>query len=186
MSFVGCIAVLLTCWMFPTSLRVRLRKKVVCGLYGFPVRRKAAKVGVGLRVKGPTRVNRKTELGDHFHTNGMTVYGSGRVTIGRYFHSGWNLRIFTRSHDYNGSEAIPYSGGRYVVKSVEVGDFVWIGADVILLPGTKIGEGAIIQAGSVVHGEIPPLAIAGGNPAKVFAQRDADHFNRLKAEGRFY
>ena len=179
------LATLLTCWAFPSARRTRLRKNVLCWFYGMPVRRRAAKVGTGLRCKGPVTVSRKTELGDHFHTNGMIVYGGGRVTVGRYFHSGWGLRIFTRSHDYNGGESIPY-GTTFVSKSVEIGDFVWIGAEVILLPGTKIGEGAIIQAGSVVHGEIPPLAIAGGNPAKVFAHRDAEHFNRLKAEGKFY
>ena len=43
-----------------------------------------------------------------------------------------------------------------------------IGSNVTILPGTTIGEGAIIQAGAVVHGEIPPCAIVGGNPAKDF------------------
>lgn len=180
------LAALISCWVFPSARRTRVRLNVLCWLHGLPVRRRAAKVGAGLRCKGPVAVSRKTVLGEHFHSNGMTVYGGGAVTIGRYFHSGWNLRIFTRSHDYNGGEAIPYSSEKYVARPVEIGDFVWIGAEVILLPGTKIGEGAIIQAGSVVHGEIPPLAIAGGNPAKVFAARDADHFNRLKAEGRFH
>ena len=75
--------------------------------------------------------------------------------------------------------------GRFY-KDVTIDDFVWLGSRVTILPGTKIGEGAIIQAGSVVHGEIPPYAIAGGNPAKVFKYRDIEHFKKLKAEGRFY
>ena len=49
-----------------------------------------------------------------------------------------------------------------------------------------LDEGAIIQGGSVVHGEIPPYAIAGGNPAKVFKYRNIEHFQKLKAEGKFY
>ena len=72
-----------------------------------------------------------------------------------------------------------------IIKDVEIGDFVWIGTNVMILPGTKIGEGAIIQGGSVVHGEIPPLAIAGGNPCKVFKYRDKEHFEKLKAESKF-
>ena len=68
---------------------------------------------------------------------------------------------------------------------MKIDDCVWIGSNVIILPGTHIGEGAIIQAGSVVHGEIPPMAIAGGNPAKVFASRDRRHYEELKAKGRF-
>ena len=57
--------------------------------------------------------------------------------------------------------------------------------NVLILPGTHIGEGAIIQAGSVVHGYIPALAIAGGNPAKVFSWRDRKHYEVLKKSGRF-
>ena len=63
-----------------------------------------------------------------------------------------------------------------------ISDFAWIGARVIILPGSKIGEGAIIQAGAVVHGEIPPFSIAGGNPAKIFKMRDINHFKKLKSE----
>ena len=107
------------------------------------------------------------------------------MTVGNWFHSGVGLKIFTRNHNYDRGEAIPYDK-TFVQKEVVIGDFVWIGAEVILLPGTKIGEGAIIQAGSVVHGEIPPMAIAGGNPAKVFAWRDREHFEKLKAEGKFH
>ena len=50
----------------------------------------------------------------------------------------------------------------------------------------KIGEGAIIQGGAVVHGEIPPLAIAGGNPAKVFKYRNKEHYEQLKKENKFF
>ena len=95
------------------------------------------------------------------------------------------MRVFTRNHNYDKGDAIPY-GRTYIKKDVVIGDFVWIGIQVILLPGTTIGEGAIIQAGAVVHVNIPAYAIAGGNPAKVFAQRDVEHFKRLKAEGKFH
>ena len=81
--------------------------------------------------------------------------------------------------------AIPYDN-TFVHKPVIIGDCVWIGAYVILLPGTKIGDGSIIQAGSVVHGEIPPMAIAGGNPAKVFAWRNKEHYDELKTAARFH
>ncbi|MBO7621761.1 MAG: hypothetical protein J6T06_14715 [Victivallales bacterium] len=44
---------------------------------------------------------------------------------------------------------------------------------------------AIIGAGAVVCGDVPPLAIVGGNPARVLKYRDRDHYFKLKAEGRF-
>jgi chloramphenicol O-acetyltransferase type B len=55
-----------------------------------------------------------------------------------------------------------------------------------LLPGVIIGEGAIIQAGSVVTKNIPAFAIAGGHPANVFSQRDVEHYIRLKNGNKFH
>lgn len=179
------IAWFLSLFAIPPSRRERIRRDTLYFLYGFPVRRRAKSYGVRLRCNGPVHVTRQTVLGDHVGFNGAFIYGGGKVTIGNWFHAGEGLKIFTRNHNYDHGEAIPYDKTS-VMKEVVIGDFVWIGAQVILLPGTKIGEGAIIQAGSVVHGEIPPLAIAGGNPAKVFAHRDAEHFNRLKAAGKFH
>ena len=54
-----------------------------------------------------------------------------------------------------------------------------------MLAGVTIGEGAIIQAGSVVVSNIPDYAIAGGHPAKVFKYRDIEHYTKLKSEGKF-
>ena len=50
----------------------------------------------------------------------------------------------------------------------------------------KIGEGAIIQAGSTVVKDIEKYGIAGGHPAKVFKYRDIDHYEKLKKEGKFH
>lgn len=49
----------------------------------------------------------------------------------------------------------------------------------------RIGEGAIIQAGSVVVKDVPPLAIVGGNPARVFKWRDKAHYYELKEKKQF-
>ena len=178
------LAALLTWWVPFGRLRRRMRSSVVFFLHALPVRRRARSVGVDLRCLGPVHVTGRTELADHVRMHGAWVSGNGRFVVGRYCHLGEELRVFTRNHNYDRGEAIPYDD-TYIAKDVVIGDFVWIGVRVLLLPGTRIGEGAIIQAGSVVHGEIPPLSIAGGNPAKVFAQRDAEHFNRLKSEGKF-
>ena len=174
----------LTAWIVVGKIRRKVRSRVLSFIYGLPVRLKAKRVGKALHCGGPVHATRHTELGDHVHFNGMWASGDGRLVVGDWFHSGDGLRIFTRNHNYDKGDAIPYDR-TYIKKDVVIGDFVWIGAQVILLPGTTIGEGAIIQAGSVVHGAIPPYAIAGGNPAKVFAQRDVEHFKRLKAEGKF-
>lgn len=57
------------------------------------------------------------------------------------------------------------------VRSVSIGDDVWIGTRVTILPGVKIGTGAVIGACSVVTKDIPSYAVAVGNPARVIRQR---------------
>ncbi len=54
---------------------------------------------------------------------------------------------------------------------VEIGNDVWIGSRVIILPGLKIGEGSIIGAGSVVTKDVMPYSIVAGNPAKLIKMR---------------
>ena len=116
--------------------------------------------------------------------SGAYVSCLGRVTIGEYFHCGQNLMIHTNNHDYDHGDCIPY-GKQQIIKPVIIKDFVWCGANVIILPGVTIGEGCIIGAGSVVTKDIPDYAVAGGNPAKVLKYRDIEHFLRLKNEKKF-
>lgn len=54
---------------------------------------------------------------------------------------------------------------------IEIGNDVWIGANAIILDGIKIGNGAIVAAGSIVTKDIPSYAIVGGNPAKIIRFR---------------
>lgn len=165
-------------------LRKKARLPVRNFVFGAPVRRKALRVGKGLRVRGNTTVTKKTSIGDSVSLGGVKIHGGGACTIGNYVHFGPDVLVLTQNHDYE-STLLPYDH-RLVFKDVVVEDAAWIGMRVTILPGTKIGEGAIIQAGSVVHGEIPPCAIAGGNPAKVFAWRDKEHYEKLKAAGAYY
>ena len=144
-----------------------------------------AKVGKKLYCGGKTVLSKNTYLGDYVCFNGCEIHGAGKVTIGNNFHSGVELLIITQNHNYDSGSEIPYASDDYVYKDVTIGDFVWIGSRVMILPGTKIGKGAIIQGGAVVHGEIPPYAIAGGNPAKVFKYRDKKHFDELEKNKQY-
>ncbi len=55
--------------------------------------------------------------------------------------------------------------------AVTIGNDVWIGANVIILPGVKIGDGAVIAAGAVLARDVEPYAVVGGVPAKVLKYR---------------
>lgn len=54
---------------------------------------------------------------------------------------------------------------------VEIGDDVWIGASCVVIPGARIGSGAVIAANSVVRGVVPPNAIMAGSPARQVGER---------------
>jgi acetyltransferase-like isoleucine patch superfamily enzyme len=177
------LATVLTLWVPSGKMRKRLRERLTNWLYSRRVVNKAKSCGVGLSCGGSCVVTKRTEIGDHVSLNGVKVHGSGAAKIGSYVHIGTETLILTQNHNYEGDQ-LPYDW-TFVAKDVEIGQCAWIGARVILLPGTKIGEGAIIQAGSVVHGEIPPCAIAGGNPAKVFSSRNVEKYEILKRAGKF-
>lgn len=109
---------------------------------------------------------------------------SGGVSIGRYFHTGRGLTIFSTNHNYNSQMSIPYDD-LDIIRPVFIKDFVWCGANVTIVPGVTIGEGVIIGSGTVVTKNVPDFAIIGGNPHKVLKYRDIELFKRLKEEGKY-
>ncbi len=131
-----------------------------------------------------TRLTPRTKTGTNVNFNGFKVLGSGNVYIGNNFHSGFGCIVMTHNHNYEG-EKIPYDE-TIITGDVIIEDNVWFGINVTVLPGVTIGEGSIIQAGSVVVSNIPKCAIAGGHPSRVFKYRNIEHYERLKAEKRFH
>lgn len=152
--------------------------------YPMKIKRIAAEVGNDLYVGGKSYVASNTYLGRHVCFNGMQISGNGEVKIGSYFHSGFGCQIITSFHNYEGKK-IPYDE-TFIDKNVSIGECVWFGNNVIVLGGVKIGEGAIIQAGSVVCKDIPAYSIAGGHPAIPFKIRNIEHYKELKRKQLFH
>ena len=69
---------------------------------------------------------------------------------------------------------------------ITIKDFVWLGANVTIVPGITIGEGAVVGAGSVVTKDVPDCAVVGGNPAKILKYRNKEKFYDLKKQGKYY
>lgn len=159
--------------------------RVLSMYYGWRVRRVALGCGEELRVNGKSSVSRNTLLGRNVNFNGMTISGGGRVVVGDNFHSGPDCLMVSQNHNFDEGASVPYDR-TYVCKDITIEDQVWLASRVIVLGGVTIGEGAIIQAGSVVVSDIPKYAIAGGHPCKVFSSRDVDHYERLKRESQFF
>ena len=74
--------------------------------------------------------------------------------------------IWTLHHDMN-SEDFHTVGG-----PVEIGEYAWICSRSIILPGVKIGKGAVVASGAVVTKDVDPYTIVGGIPAKKIGERD--------------
>ena len=108
----------------------------------------------------------------------------GRFIVGENTIIGPRLKVHTSNHNYEGN-MLPYDD-IYLVSNVVIGDNVWIGADVTIMPGVTVGDGAVIAACSCVTKDVPPLAVAGGVPAKVIKYRNKENYERLVAEKKFY
>ena len=173
--------------MFMPTRRLRriVRKRISTAIYGRDVYLKAKSVGKGFVCGGKSTATKYSTIGNHVRFSRVYLTGSGNITISDHCVFGANVIIMTSNHNYDQGTLLPYSDEKSIDKDVFIDRFVWCGSGVIILPGTKIGEGAVIQAGAVVHGEIPPCAVVGGNPAKVFKYRDMEHYNKLKNEGKF-
>ncbi len=137
-----------------------------------------------VHINMPCTFNSNTYLGRNTHFNGIKVIGKGRLTIGDNFHSGGECLIITEIHNFDSGQSIPYDR-TYILKDVTIKNNVWIGSRVTILGSVTIGEGAIIQAGAVVVKDIPPYAIAGGNPAIPFKTRNIEHYEKLKSAEKF-
>lgn len=162
---------------------IKLFKRIQSLIFTFIAKKSSGNFGPSIKANGYTRLNKHTRVGKNVHFNGLIVYGKGNFVIGDNFHSGFGCKVLTSYHNHLG-DAIPYDE-TLIVKDVIIEDNVWLGINVTVLAGVTIGEGAIIQAGSVVVCDIQELGIAGGHPAKVFSLRDRTKYDNLKREGKF-
>ena len=175
------VAMLFVFWR-PAKWRKSFKMKLESRLYSGVVRRRAKKCGRLLNVLGPgVNVTFNTTIGEGvgFGKN-VKIRGDGPVFIGKFTAVAEDTLIYTQVHDYDHADMIPFGGG-FTYPETHIDDYAWIGMRSIVLPGAHIGEGAIVQAGSVVMGKVPPCAIVAGNPAKVIGWRDIAHYNKIKA-----
>ena len=117
------------------------------------------------------------EIGDNFFANyNFVVLDVGKVKIGNNVQIAPNVGLYTAGHPLHPDSR--NSGYEYGI-DITIGDNVWLGGGVIVLPGVTIGDNAVIGAGAVVTKDIPANAIAAGNPAKVIryiTEEDRDYY----------
>lgn len=104
-------------------------------------------------------------LGEYFVGNfNLTILDEAPVNIGNQVFIGPNCSLCTVIHAFHADQR---NEGIMRALPITIGNNVWIAANVVVLPGVTIGEGAVIGAGSVVTKDIPAHSLAAGNPCKV-------------------
>lgn len=121
----------------------------------------------GFHVRDPQKII----IGDKVSI-GPKVLLDGRcgLTLGNSVVVGYEAIIWTLNHDYND---VHFCGKG---APVEIGDFAWICSRSIILPGIKIGKGAVVASNAVVTKDVPPFAVVGGVPARVIGHREEKEY----------
>lgn len=108
---------------------------------------------------------KQIRIGKRFFANfNLTILDEALVTIGDDCFIGPNVSIYTACHS---TDPVERNTRREWAEPVTIGDNVWIGGSVTILPGVTIGSNVTIGAGSVVTRDIPDNVVAVGNPCKV-------------------
>jgi virginiamycin A acetyltransferase len=128
--------------------------------------------------------------------NVLYAYGRERLVIGRYCALATGVRFIMggANHSMAGASTFPFTifGGAWAERTLDlleaiptrgntvVGHDVWLGYQAIVMPGVRIGDGAVVAAGSVVGSDVPDYGIVAGNPARLVRRRyDDDGVERL-------
>ena len=133
----------------------------VYSLAGIKIGR-GSRIHIGARFFYPSniKIGTGTIIGDNIFLDGRD-----KLIIGDHVDIASGVMILNSEHDINSEDF------KAISAPVEIGDFVFIGPRAIILPGVKIGKGAVVAAGAVVTKDVADFAIVGGVPAVVIGER---------------
>ncbi|ANE02895.1 sugar O-acetyltransferase [Corynebacterium crudilactis] len=120
-----------------------------------------------------------TTIGEHVFINfGLTILDIAPVRIGARSMLGPNCQLLTASHPVDDWQM--RSGGWENGSPIMIGEDTWLGGNVTVVGGVRIGDRCVIGAGAVVTKDIPDDSIAVGNPARVIRKRDDAYAERTQ------
>ncbi len=128
------------------------------------------KIGENYRIRAPFYCDYgyNVEIGDNFFANfNLVITDCAKVAIGNNVLIGPNVALHTAGHPL---DVETRNKGLEFAYPITIGDNVWIGGGVQILPGVTIGDNAVIGAGSIVTKDIPANVVAVGNPCRVMKQ----------------
>lgn len=111
---------------------------------------------------------------------GVVLDGREKIVIGSHVDIASEVMIYNSQHDIEDENFTAFD------KSVIVEDYVFIGPRSIILPGIKVGKGAIIAAAAAVTKDVPPYAIVGGVPAKIIGERKNKNLHYKLGRARWF
>ena len=118
------------------------------------------------------------EIGENFFSNmNLVILDGAKVRIGDNAFIAPNVGIYTAGHPLDVEQR---NEGLEYAFPVTIGNNVWIGAQVAILPGVTIGDNSVIGAGSVVSKDIPSNVLAVGNPCRVIREITEEDKNKYK------
>ncbi len=120
-------------------------------------------------------IGKDSIIGDH-----VFIDGRAKVTIGDHVDIASQVLIYNSEHDVNSDDF------HAIVAPVEIGDYAFVGPRAIILPGVKIGRGAVVGAAAVVTKDVADFAIVGGIPAKVIGERKNKNPNYRLGRARLF
>ena len=139
-----------------------------------------AECGEDCYIELPFRANwggHHVHFGNGVYANyNLTLVDDGHIYVGNKVMFGPNVTVATANHPIDPS--LREKGLQYN-KAVHIGENVWIGAGVVIVPGVSIGKNAVIGGGSVVTKDIPENVVAVGNPCRVLreiGEKDREFF----------
>jgi acetyltransferase-like isoleucine patch superfamily enzyme len=118
------------------------------------------------------RCGRNISVGRNAHINQyccIWASDNSRIVLGDDLLMGPGVKIFSSNHA--AEPDMPMNRQPFVEKDIIIGSDVWLGANSVVVAGVRIGEGAIVAAGSVVTKDVAPYTLVGGVPAKPIRQR---------------
>ena len=149
------------------------------------IRQILGKTGENVHIEAPFHCDYgyNIEVGENFFANyNLTVLDVGKVRIGKNAQIAPNVSIYTAGHPIHPDSR--NSGYEYGIE-VTIGDNVWIGGNVCIMPGVTVGDNVVIGAGSVVTKDIPDSVIAVGNPCRVVRKITDDDRDFYYRDRRF-
>lgn len=144
--------------------------RIVEELSGGATKLMLPKCGDNVNIEKNATFSIRTEIGNNSGI-GVNAHFYGKVIIGDNVMIAPDCVIYVRNHESSRLDIPMCKQGSTEERPVVIGNDVWIGGRVIILPGVKIGDGAIVGAGSVVTRDVSEYDIVAGNPARVIKNR---------------